>query len=169
MSGLLVSVSGCLSSINESTEEPTETEIKDLDYDGVPKSEDDYPDNAAASKEIIDISESVTIPPTEFEPYQITAEKPGQIKYEAISKGGPIDIFFMDSKDYTKWQKNDGDAEYRVVLSKINTASHSTAQLLPKGDWVLALDHTTAQTSPNAEPVDVKFNLNVGIDARDDE
>lgn len=158
---------GCLSLSQENNHTATDTEVPDKDDDFVPDAEDDYPDNYIASERVVDVSETVTIPPGEFEAYSISADRDGQIAYEFLSQGGPIDVLFMDSEDYTKWQSGDGDSEYRIVLSFIDSASDSTEQLLPAGDWVLALDHTEAQTLPNESAVDVDIELDVGLESEE--
>lgn len=157
--------SGCLGLSSNNETSSTETKVPDQDHDNVPDSEDDYPDNYVAAETVVDVSETVTIPPGDFEAYSISADRSGQILYEFLAQGGPIDLLFMDSEDYTKWQKGDPDSEYRIVLSFIDSASDWTEQLLPAGDWVLVLDHTEAQTLPNESPVEVDIDLEVGLES----
>ena len=161
---ILSITSGCLGTLSSTDEQQnTATTRRDSDYDGVPDEEDEFPNNAAVSETVLETSETIQLAPGSHEAYQINTNKPGSILYSAISDDGQFDVLFFDQEDYNRYTSDDTGAEYRTVLSDTNTSAASTEQLLPEGDWVFVIDHTTWETAPNPNPIEVDVSLEVRI------
>lgn len=125
-------------------EEPTER--PDVDNDGVPDIEDDFPNDSDLSRQLSSTSDTRKIEEDEWRYYELEFSSTGQIYYDFIVREGPeIDVILMEKSEYTYFE-SEQRAEYFPDLSALDSAGETVEGKVNPGSYYLVFDN-----SPNGE------------------
>lgn len=154
-------VAGCIGN-NSSTDDVSGGDSdsgggeSDRDDDGVPDSEDAYPDDPDRSAKDtstgrIDVNED------EWYQWSLEWESETHLEYEMLVRDGPsIDLILFDESEYSYYE-NEERASYYTTLSDLDTVEARAGGWLEAGEYRLVVDNTNYGEA--APPTDFDDNV----------
>jgi hypothetical protein len=113
----------------------------DADNDGVPDSDDDYPNDpersaGKTSRGNLDVAED------EWSSWTFEFSEPTHIEYEMVVRDGPsVDVILFGDREYEYFENQDR-AKYYSGLSDLDTTRGLASGWVEAGDYVLVVDNT---------------------------
>ncbi len=139
----------------------------DSDEDGVPDSQDAYPNDSRFSKQVLSKSNTWEIEEDRWRYFGFSLRGEGKLYYDFIVREGPeIDVILMDESEYTHFESQ-SRYNYYTKFSQLNSAGGTVEQVLPAGSYYIIFDNSEAgEASPptdfNNSVATVEFDIEVG-------
>lgn len=157
----IAALAGCIGVLDDGTPTPT-PEPPDQDFDGVPDSEDDYPEDALRSKQVILIEDYVELQPDDYRSHRLRLDGETFIlEWDVIVEGGPgIDVLLVDRENFVKYT-NGEEITHLSGYSQLNIGSGIKESPISGGNYVLILDYTNYATDFGMSSVNVDYTIEV--------
>lgn len=142
----IVAVAGCTTADSPSNGGGEGGDIADIgksdaDDDGVPDSEDEYPNDANRSSGDTK-SGTGQIGEDQWLTWNLDFTEQTHLEYEMLVRDGPsVDVFLFDENEY-EYYSNQERAKYYSALSDLDTIQPEGRGWLESGDYVLVIDNT---------------------------
>lgn len=147
---------------NQNTRRP------DADGDGVPDSEDDYPDDSSLSVKEEVLNEYQTVLEDKWTSWDFSVETDTYYEYDLIVRSGPpVDFYTVKNMEYTYFESGD-NFEYHRGLSAPDTTGDRGDGWLEAGDYVMVLDNSengsaTPPTNFDEDPAEVELTVTASL------
>ncbi|GAA5432999.1 hypothetical protein [Haloarcula japonica] len=147
---------------NQNTERP------DADGDGVPDSEDDYPNDASLSVREEVLSERQNVLEDEWLTWELPVETETYFEYDMIVRSGPsVDLYTVTESEYSYFESGD-NFEYITGLSSPETTGDRGDTWLESGNYVLVVDNSeygnaTPPTNLDEDPAEVELTVTASL------
>ncbi|MEF8800157.1 MAG: hypothetical protein V5A38_01960 [Halolamina sp.] len=140
---LLAGCSGFGSVVGGDSQSQAGSDTQDADGDGVPDTEDDFPENSTYSVEAELIDDERRIPEQEWARWSFDFLGETEISYEFTVRDGPaIDVLLFKADEYEHYANRDG-ARYLTATSVLDAADGSNTGTINPGIHYFVLDNTT--------------------------
>lgn len=133
---------------NQPDEEPDAE--ADADNDGVPDSEDDYPNDDDLSTTLDEISDTRQIPEDEWYAIEFDISQPSTIQYQFTVREGPeIDVYLFSADEYQSY--SDGERARFFGDGSVEEDVGGEAEItVESGEYRLVFDNTDFGSDPPA-------------------
>lgn len=117
---------------------------EDSDGDGVADPEDDFPNDSQYSRELESKSETIEVNEDDYQYYKFEFGQPTTLKYDFIVRDGPeIDAILVSDSEFDQFQGGNR-YEYSTTGSALDTGGDEVEVDLSAGEYVLIFDNTSA-------------------------
>lgn len=133
---------------------------------------DSDPDSPVRDRQLVDISETVTIPEGDFQAYELSFESRSVLLYSVVASER-VDVIVFDSDAFETYQQDvteDGAAdqlEYIGALSELDTSATARGSAVTAGEPVLVVDNTSWAEAPPAPEVEVEVTVDAFVRPED--
>lgn len=130
-------------SVDQSTERP------DADGDGVPDSQDGFPNDPDLTRVVESEDDTRNIEEDQWWRYGIDLSGTGKLGYEFIVREGPaIDVILMDEAEYSAFEEGER-SRYYTDLSMLDASGGERGGTLNPGSYYLVFDNSNyGQAAP---------------------
>ncbi|WP_149799237.1 hypothetical protein [Halorubrum xinjiangense] len=139
-------------------------QVQDSDDDGVPDSEDDYPNDPDRSEQLRSISDTRNLEEDQWRHIPLEFSQTGYIEYDFIVRDGPaIDVILLDESEYQYFDEGER-SEYYPELSATDSTGDDVQGEIPSGTYRLILDNSnrgeaTPPTNFSNDVVSVEYSI----------
>ena len=139
-----IGIAGCSSNGGSDDFDTSESnEEVDSDNDGVPDTEDDYPNDSSRNEQLRDVSDSRNIQEDEWYYYPLNFTQDGYIEYNFIVRDGPpIDAILIDESEYDSYESGERNLQY-TEISSYDSAGDSVESPISSGNYRLIFDNSS--------------------------
>lgn len=144
---------------SESSDDLTDPENEpDSDGDGVPDTQDDYPNDPDRSTELRDVSTTKNIQEDQWYSYGLEFSESGYVEYDFIVRDGPsIDVILMDESEYSSFESGDRFLAYNELSAYDSAGETVEGGPLSGGSYRLIFDNS--EFGDAAPPTDFDNNV----------
>jgi hypothetical protein len=173
--GSSIIFSGCSSNQTDSSSSSGDNggsnqnnERPDADGDGVPDSEDDYPNDSNLSVREEVLNERQNVLEDEWLTWELPVETETYFEYDMIVRSGPsVDLYTVTEREYSYFESGE-NFEYVTGLSSPETTGDRGDTWLEPGDYVLILDNSeygnaTPPTNLDEDPAEVELTVTASL------
>lgn len=118
-------------------------EPSDVDGDGVPDKDDDYPENPDYTTKVGEFSDRVEVEEDSWTYWEMEFNEPTEIGYEFIVRDGPdADLIMFEESEFSHYEEMER-AEYLGSASSMNTSNADVERVsVPAGSYRLVIDNS---------------------------
>lgn len=123
------------------TDEPTATQNDD--GDGVPPSEDDFPDNSAYSERVETIDQIVSISAGTWKSWSFSIDESTTMEYDFLVQQGPaVDVIVLREDEYPAFEAGE-EFDYLEDASFLDSTEDTVRTTLEAGSYRILIDNSS--------------------------
>jgi len=107
--------------------------------------------------EVREIEREISLDPGGYETVELSLKKETHFSGGFVADDH-LDLLMMEPSDYREYE-NDGDPQYMVYFSELNTSETILDQTVTDGDYYIVLDHTTKGKATPNQPTEAVLHL----------